>query len=108
MIDIAQCNNMKVSVVIRSIYPKEFIKHLLDSHQIGYDELIVTNGNNNVIETDDKSHTCVMSNNYDFIKNMQKSVADKCTTAVLPLLWNTLIIQLKMKNSKSCTIQSVV
>ena len=72
MIDIAQCNNMKVSVVIRSIYPKEFIKHLLDSHQIGYDELIVTNGNNNVIETDDKSHTCVMSNNYDFIKKYAK------------------------------------
>ena len=72
MIDIAQCNNMKVSVVIRSTYPKEFIKHLLDSHQIGYDELIVTNGNNNVIETDDKSHTCVMSNNYDFIKKYAK------------------------------------
>ena len=72
MIDIAHCNNMKVSVVIRSIYPKEFIKHLLDSHQIGYDELIVTNGNNNVIETDDKSHTCVMSNNYDFIKKYAK------------------------------------
>ena len=35
MIDIARCNDMKVSIVIRSIYPKEFIKHLLDSHQIG-------------------------------------------------------------------------
>ena len=108
MIDIAQCNNMKVSVVIRSIYPKEFIKHLLDSHQIGYDELIVTNGNNNVIETDDKSHTCVMSNNYDFIKKYAKWVAVKCITAVLPFLWNTLTILLKMKNSKCCTTRYAV
>lgn len=72
MIDIARCNDMKVSIVIRSIYPKEFIKHLLDGHQIGYDELIVTVDNKTCIETSDNCHTCVMSNNYDFIKKYAK------------------------------------
>lgn len=72
MIDIARCNDMKVSIVIRSIYPKEFIKHLLDRHQIGYDELIVTVDNKTCIETGDNCRTCVMSNNYDFIKKYVK------------------------------------
>lgn len=72
MIDIARCNDMKVSVEIKSIYPKEFIRHQLDKHQIGYDELIVTNDNKTCIETNDNCHTCVMSNSYDFIKKYTK------------------------------------
>lgn len=72
MIDIARCNDMKVSVVIKSIYPKDFVKHLLDKYRIGYDELIVNTVSNDVIETDDNNHTCVMSNNYDFIKRYAK------------------------------------
>lgn len=87
MIDIARCNDMKVSIVIRSIYPKEFIKHLLDSHQIGYDELIVNAVSNDVIETDDNNHTCVMSNNYDFIKRYAKigcrQMYYRCPTALM-------------------------
>ena len=50
MIDIARCNDMKVSVVIKSIYPKDFVKHLLDKYRIGYDELIVNTVSNDVIE----------------------------------------------------------
>lgn len=72
MIDIARCNDMKVSVVIKSIYPKDFVKHLLDKYRIGYDELIVNTVSNDVIETDDNNHTCAMSNNYDFIKRYAK------------------------------------
>lgn len=72
MIDIARCNDMKISVVIKSIYPKDFVKHLLDKYRIGYDELIVNTVSNDVIETDDNNHTCVMSNNYDFIKKYAK------------------------------------
>lgn len=72
MIDIARCNDMKVSIEIKSIYPKEFIRHLLDKHQIGYDELIVTGDNKTCIETNDNCHTCVMSNSYDFIKKYTK------------------------------------
>lgn len=72
MIDIARCNDMKVSIEIKSIYTKEFIRHLLDKHQIGYDELIVTNDNKICIETEDNCHTCVMSNSYDFIKKYTK------------------------------------
>lgn len=87
MIDIARCNDMKVSIVIRSIYPKKFIKHLLDSHQIGYDELIVNTVSNDVIETDDNNHTCVMSNNYDFIKRYAKigcrQMYYRCPTALM-------------------------
>ena len=87
MIDIARCNDMKVSIVIRSIYPKEFIKHLLDGHQIGYDELIVTVDNKTCIETGDNCHTCVMSNNYDFIKKYSKlgcrQMYYRCPTALM-------------------------
>lgn len=87
MIDIAQCNNMKVSVVIKSIYPKDFVKHLLDKYRIGYDELIVNTVSNDVIETDDNNHTCVMSNNYDFIKRYAKigcrQMYYRCPTALM-------------------------
>lgn len=87
MIDIARCNDMKVSIVIRSIYPKEFIKHLLDRHQIGYDELIVTVDNKTCIETGDNCHTCVMSNNYDLIKKYSKlgcrQMYYRCPTALM-------------------------
>lgn len=87
MIDIARCNDMKVSVVIKSIYPKDFVKHLLDKYRIGYDELIVNAVSNDVIETDDNNHTCVMSNNYDFIKRYAKigcrQMYYRCPTALM-------------------------
>lgn len=87
MIDIARCNDMKVSVVIKSIYPKDFVKHLLDKYRIGYDELIVNTVSNDVIETDDNNHTCVMSNNYDFIKRYAKigcrQMYYRCPTALM-------------------------
>lgn len=87
MIDIARCNDMKVSVVIKSIYPKDFVKHLLDKYRIGYDELIVNTVSNYVIETDDNNHTCVMSNNYDFIKRYAKigcrQMYYRCPTALM-------------------------
>lgn len=87
MIDIARCNDMKVSVVTKSIYPKDFVKHLLNKYRIGYDELIVTSENNNVIETDDNNHTCVMSNNYNFIKRYAKidcrQMYYRCPTALM-------------------------
>lgn len=87
MIDIARCNDMKVSVVIKSIYPKDFVKHLLDKYRIGYDELIVNTVSNDVVETDDNNHTCVMSNNYDFIKRYAKigcsQMYYRCPTALM-------------------------
>ena len=87
MIDIARCNDMKVSIVIKSIYPKDFVNHLLDKYRIGYDELIVNTVSKNVIETDDNNHTCVMSNNYGFIKRYAKigckQMYYRCPTALM-------------------------
>ncbi len=87
MIDIARCNDMKVLVVIKSIYPKDFIKHLLNKYRIGYDELIVNTVSNDVIEINDNNHTCVMSNNYDFIKRYAKigcrQMYYRCPTALM-------------------------
>lgn len=72
MTDISRCNNMKVTAVVNSIYPKEFVEHLLNKHQIGYDELIITNNSKFAHKTSDPTHTCVLSNNYDFIKKYTK------------------------------------
>lgn len=72
MLDIAKCNNMKVSVEVKSIYPQKFIRHLLDKYQISYDELIVSDNGKNSFESEDYNHTCVLSNNYDFIKKYSK------------------------------------
>lgn len=72
MTDIARCNNMKVTAVVNSIYPKKFVEHLLNKHQIGYDELIITNNSKFAHKTSDPTHTCVLSNNYDFIKKYTK------------------------------------
>lgn len=72
MLDIARCNDMRVSVIVKSNYPKNFVEHLLDKYGIEYDELIVTNKKNTYIQPEDCEHTCVLSNNYDFIKKYTK------------------------------------
>lgn len=76
LLDIAACNNVFITAIIRSSYPREFIEKILKKYKISVDRLIITSES----ETDFKNEalvnpefTGVFSNDYNgFIKKLMK------------------------------------
>ncbi|MGN0490394.1 hypothetical protein [Ruminococcus sp.] len=76
LLDIAACNNVFITAIIRSGYPREFIEKILKKYKISVDRLIITSEG----ETDIKNETLVnpeftgvFSNDYKgFIKKFMK------------------------------------
>lgn len=76
LLDIAACNNVFITAIIRSGYPREFIEKILKKYKISVDRLIITSEGETDIKNEalvNPEFTGVFSNDYKgFIKKFMK------------------------------------
>lgn len=75
MLDIAKCNGLDVTAIVKTCYPREFIETMLKKHDILCDRVYISSEGKLSVHSivKDPKLTCVLSSNYNgFIKKFLK------------------------------------